>query len=219
LAKCCANHAFSYKIWSMPRLPEPIRARRGPRGYYIVNFAEDPGRSHTSPIANDADRTQAIAWARRNRERLLRGSEGALTLLPFLVNFFDREGDWARRMEDKGRHYTDENLTKRQRHLDSYIIPLFGRDDPRTLTGRYIDDILLATPRASGSGKPLASATKYKIVNSFSFVLEDLRERGIISTNPLAGVPAYSKTPVSPRTAFPRDHLPILFPASHGELA
>jgi integrase len=120
-------------------------------------------------------------------------------------------------MREKGHTFGAAYLSVRQGHLDNYIGPLFGAEDPRALGGRQIDDTLLGAPRRHGR-KPLAPATKYKIMYSFALVLADLRERGIIETNPLEGIKPYSKAPIAPRGALPRDALPKLFPTTHGEL-
>jgi integrase len=163
----------------------------------------------------------ALAWAKRNKGRIL-AAGSRLTLAPFLDGFFDRSGPWVTRMTAKGHSFGDKYLATRQAHLDLYIKPIFGPDDPREIRGRDIDDRLLAAPRAKArtgeASKPLAPGTKYKILYSFALVLSDLAERGIIERNPLEGIRSYSKAPVAPRDALPREALEKLFPASHGEL-
>jgi integrase len=119
-------------------------------------------------------------------------------------------------MRLKGHSFSAPYLAMRQGHLDNYILPLLGDMDPREITGRYFDDALLQATRKGG--QPLASATKYKIMYTANLIFEDLLERKIIAANPLIGICAYSKTPERPRGALPRDALPKLFSASHGEL-
>ena len=203
-------------LQGMPRPPKLIRAKRNPRdGRYFVGFLEAPGRWFQSP---EEDEEKALAWARRSKGRLLADPGRELHLRSFLDGFFRPGGPWVRRMESKGHRFGEKYLLTRQGHVDNYIEPLFGAADPRELTGRYIDDTILAAKRASGSELPLAPATKYKILYTFHLVLEDLKEQGIIPSNPLEGVKPYSRAPVKPRSALPREALRILFPATHGSL-
>lgn len=204
----------------MSRKPAPIRARRGPRGAWLVAYAEAPGHWYTTPIPcepGDATtgRGPALAWAGRNCERLLAPAP-TLRLRDFCADFFAPGGPWVRRMRGKGHTYGAAYLAVRQGHLDNYVVPLLGGLDPRTLEGRHIDDTLIAATRKGGAA--LAPATKYKIQYTLNLVLEDLLERRIIEANPLAGIKPYSKAPVRPRGALPRDALARLFPASHGGL-
>ena len=179
----------------------------------MVGFLEQPGTWHQTPEDREE---RALAWARRNKARLLAGPEKALTLEPFLEGFYSPSGAWATRMTAKGHSLGRKYLLTRQGHLDNYIKPLFGKADPRELTARHIDDVLLAARRSSGAPEPLAPATKYKLLYSFALVLEDLREQGLIAANPLSGIKAYSKAPVAPRSAIPREALGKIFPPTHG---
>jgi integrase len=119
-------------------------------------------------------------------------------------------------MKAKGHSFGAAYLRVRQGHVDNYIVPLFGDIDPRELSGRYIDDAIIGAVRKGG--KPLAPATKYKIVYTLNLILEDMREVGILEANPLAGVKPYSRTALKPRGVLPRDSLTKLFPSSHGAL-
>jgi integrase len=157
-----------------------------------------------------------MQWAKRNKDRLLREAEKPLLLREFCRDFFADNGSWAARMREKGHSLSPKYLAVRQGHLGNYIMPLLGNLDPRELSGRFIDDTILGIRRKGG--KPLAPATKYKIVDSFKIVLEELVERKIIAANPLAGIRTYSKAPVSPRGTLSREAIPKLFPPTHGEL-
>lgn len=196
----------------MSRPPAEIRAKRQRDGRFRVSYLDAPGRWISCP---ETTRAKALAWARRTKAENL-AARAALTLAPFLDGFFAPSGAWAARAKGKGRSVGDLYLANRQGHLDRYVRPLFGLLDPRELTGRQIDDAILAAVRRSG--KPLAPATKYKIVYSFHLVLEDLCERGIIERNPLEGIASYSKAPVSPRVALSREDMALLFPEGHGDL-
>jgi integrase len=198
----------------MARPHKSIKYKLDPVSHrYMVQFLEEPGAYHATP---ESDPAKALAWARRNRERILAGAEAPLRLRDFCFDFFLPTGSWGQRMMAKGHRFGAAYLSVRQGHVDNYIIPLFGDLDPRELSGRYIDDELIGAKQKNG--RPLAPATKYKINYSLNLILEDLLERGIITTNPLAGIKAYSKAAIAPRGALPRDSLPKLFPVSHGAL-
>lgn len=121
-------------------------------------------------------------------------------------------------MVAKGHSYTDAYMSVRDGHVRNYIIPLFGHDDPRELSRRYVDDRLLEASRSGLYGKPLAPATMHKIVYTLNIVLDDLVDRGILDRNPVEGMAPYSKSPVKPRGAIPRAALAAMFPPGHGPL-
>lgn len=178
----------------------------------MIGYLEEPGVWHQTP---EEDKARAVAWARRNKGRLLSGAEKSLTLEPIMRDFFGPSGAWRKRMAAKGQTLSDRHLSNYDAMVRNYLIPLFGDADPRELTARYIDDILLETK--SKSGRELASGTKYKILHAFTVILGDLAETGVIPSNPLQGVKPYSKAPIRPRTALPREVLEALFPPSHSE--
>jgi len=154
----------------MGRPPSEIRARLEARsGRYQVGYLEHPGHWYNSP---ETDRARAIAWARRNRDRLL-GDPGKRVALRELVRgFFAPDGQWRRRMSEKGQTMSEQHLSNLSAMLERYVVPLFGERDPRELTGRAIDDEILGAKALSG--RALAPATKYKICHAFSVLLQDL---------------------------------------------
>lgn len=198
----------------MARPKKDIRVSyRGELGRYQVQFVEDGGRWHMSP---ESDPETAARWARRNRARLI--AKAAPKLRQFCAGFFDPGSPWVQRMRKKGHVYTRRYLETRQGYLDNYVIPEFGDDDPREITRRQIDDWLLSLGRASGGSKPLAGATKNKILYTIKIVFDDLIDREIVERNPVEGVRPYDKSPVKPRGALPVDALERLFPETHGAL-
>lgn len=195
----------------MSRAPKEIRTKRHRSGRYLVGYLEEPGVWHQSP---EEEAPRALAWAKRNRARLLTAPPAALTLRPFLEGFFLPSGAWVTRIRAKGQAISDRHLANYEGQARNYLIPLFGDEDPRQLSARQIDDVILAA--TAKGGRALASATKYKILHAFSLVLADLAEQGLITVNPLLGVKPYSKAPTRPRSAIPREALAMLFPATHG---
>lgn len=201
----------------MARPPKDIRmtARADRGGRYAVCYAEDPGHWHQSP---EDGYTKAMAWAKRNRSRLVASADHALRLADLVRDIFVPGSPWRAAQEAKGHTFGDAYISNRDGHVRNYMIRLFGNDDPRQLTRKYVDDTLMAASRAGLFGKPLAPATMHKIVQTFNIVLEDLVDRGFIERNPILGMRQYSKSPVRPRGVIPTASLARMFPAGHGAL-
>ncbi len=203
-------------LGGMGRPPKDIRTRRDTRsGRYLICYIEAPDKWHQTP---EDEQTSAIQWARRNRAALLSAQTSSVTLDSLVRGIFLSGSDWRKRMESKGHSYTEAYMQVRDGHLRNYILPLFGREDPRTLSRRYVDDALLAASRSGTYGKPLAPATMHKIVHTLNIILEELVDQGIIARNPCEGMAPYSKAPVKPRGAIPQKALAALFPPGHGQL-
>lgn len=184
------------------------------RGFYRIMYAEE-GRWHKTPVRDIRPIEEAIKWAERNRDKLLEAS-GA-TLSHYCARFFAADGAWAKREFTKGRTLGHMYLSTRQAYLDNYIVPLLGEYRPCDLTRRLIDDTILSAPAFhEGRKKPLAPSSKNKILYTLGLLLADLQDRGVIDSNPCEGIRPYSKAPVKPRTALPREYMDKLFPAGHG---
>lgn len=214
--------------YHMARPPKDIRTKRDNRsGRYLVGYLEDPGHWYLSP---EVDAELAIRWAKRNRDRLLQESVHPLTLADLVRGMFDKGSPWRSRMELKGHKLIEKSYANREALLRLYILPLFGDEDPRKLTRRYVDETLVAAHQegrllaARGNQKtgepprPLSPATMNKILYTMNLALEDLVDRGILERNPIDGIKQYSKTAQRPRGALPREALEALFPAGHGNL-
>ncbi len=212
----------------MARPPKDIRHKIDPRtGRIMIGYIEEPGRWHQSP---EHDLDKAIAWAKRNRGQLLAAAAPGLTLAPLIRDMFAPGSDWRRRQADKGRIVIDKTYMNRDGHVRNYLIPLFGKDDPRAMTRRYIDDRLLEAARGelpagekpakgkAARGKPPAPGTMAKIAKTLGICLDDLVDRGIIPSNPMEGMAPYSRAVQHPREDVPTAALDQLYPASHGAM-
>jgi len=212
----------------MARPPKDIRHKADPRtGRIMIGYIEEPGRWHQSP---ETDLGKAIAWARRNRNGLIASARPGLTLAPLIRGIFEPGSDWRRREVDKGRLVIDKTYDNRDGHVRNYIIPLFGQDDPRSLTRRYVDDKLLEAARGelppgdrpvrgkAARGTAPAPATMAKIAKTLGICLDDLVDRGIIESNPMTGMRPFSRATQHPREDVPLDALDALYPSSHGAM-
>jgi len=179
----------------------------------MVGFAEAPGSYFMTP---ETAQDKALAWARRNKDRLLSSQDKPLEFSALAKDFFSLSGAWRVRMTAKGHTMSDRHLNNMASIMGNHLVPLFGDRDPRGFTARQLDDEILAI-RGHG-GRDLAPGTKYKIVHALGVFLADLSERGIIDRNPTEGLQPYSKAPVRARGAIPRDVFAKLFPPTHGAL-
>jgi len=95
----------------MARPPKEIRAFHGKRGRWIISYLEQPGTEHTTSIDNDRPEAEALAWARRNKARLLTEPEKHLLFEDLAKGFFAETGEWYRDRCAKGREMTMASLS------------------------------------------------------------------------------------------------------------
>jgi hypothetical protein len=130
-----------------------------------VHFEEHPGHWFASP---EYDRQKAIAWAKRNRDRLIRSSD--LTIAEYCKGFYDADGSWVCRQKEKGHHYVGLHLRNRQAYLDNYFSRVFGKRHPKDIDHaefrREFDNWLLKLTSYLNDKKRLSRATKNKIIYS-----------------------------------------------------
>jgi integrase len=208
----------------MGRPRKDIKTKRDAgSGRMMVSFSESPRTYHMTP---ETEVDEALAWARRNRRRLLSDPEKPLLFRDLAPGFFDADGAWYKDQLKKGRSMTEKSLAIRQGHIVNYIIPLFGDLDIREIKGADIDRAILDAERYTAregatthaSRKALARGTRSKLLYSLKLMYDRWQYLGMVELNPMAGIVKYSKTPERPRSALPRDALEKLFPATHGEL-
>ena|GEM_PF-1457258 len=200
-----------------PKNKDGIRVKSRSRdGVQTVHFEENPGKWIVSP---ERDRDKAIAWAKRNRERLIIRNNSTLAF--YCKNFYDKNGDWNNRQQDKGRHHGDLQLKNRQAYLDNYFAKEFGHLKPQDIDRpsfrREFDNWLLKLESIRKKTR-LSRAARNKIIYSVNDLIEDLVDLRKISSNPLLGLKRYSKNPENPRGTIDRHSLSLMFPAHHKDL-
>ncbi|HRY53035.1 MAG TPA: site-specific integrase [Spirochaetia bacterium] len=192
-------------------------------GRYMVSFAESPETFHMTP---ETDLEKALAWGRRNKNRILAAPEKPLLFKDLAPGFFDEDGAWYQDRVKKGQPMTAASLGIRQSHIVNYIVPLFGDYDIREILGADIDRIILDAERftaregatTAAAKKPLARGTRSKLLYSLKLMYDRWIYLGLVKHNPTAIIQKYSKDPERPRSALPEEALDRLFPATHGEL-
>ena len=197
----------------MPRPKKDIKIRRDAKtGRVMVKFC---GFSRWNMSPHDNEKA-AILWANRHRERLIVNARATYCLSDVAQGFFNKASDWTTTERGKGRTFSDHSLQNRAGQVKNYIIPLLGNLDPRTVTAKEIEKAIFSAKKKNG--KPLAPATKYKIMDTARVIFDSLCSENIIERNPIENLTPYSKSPIAPRTAIPREYFDILFPPTHGEL-
>jgi hypothetical protein len=111
-----------------PKAKDGIRVTtRARNGIQLVHFEEHPGHWIISP---EYDRDKAIAWAKRNREKLVRQKNQPIA--EYCMNFYALDGQWVNRRKQKGHHYTDRHLKNRQGYLNHFS-RVFGKRKPQDI--------------------------------------------------------------------------------------
>jgi integrase len=201
-----------------PQNKDGIRVKTRTRdGIQLIHFAEHPGHWIVSP---EHDRARAIAWAKRNRDALIKRSDNPISF--YCRDFYAKESLWVRRQKEKGHHYGDLHLENRQSYLDNYFSMAFGHLYPSSIDHaefrREFDNWLLDLRSYRNEEKKLSKATKNKIIYSVNDFIEELIDLGKMAVNPLTGLKKYSKDPENPRGVIDRDSLAKMFPQHHGDL-
>lgn len=196
----------------MSRPIKDIRAKvRADTKRYQVQFCEHPGHWFSTPEKRE---DRAIAWAERNKDRLI--ARSIPTFRALTVDFFKRGGPWEVRMGRKAKTFQENHLDALTGYLENHLIPSFGNMLPSELRRRYIDDTISGMKRLDGL--ELAPPTKQKITDALRLIMEELVDQGIVERNPCDGLVRYSSETTHPRTAIPKEALEKLFPPGHDAL-
>jgi integrase len=201
-----------------PKAQDGIRVTTRARdGIQLIHLEEYPGHWIVSP---EYDRKKAIAWAKRNRDRLICRADNDLAF--YCKDFYAPGSLWVRRQMDKGHHYGALHLKNRQAYLDNYFCQTFGSQKPQDIDRldfrREFDNWLLDLTLYQNDQKKLSRATRNKLIYSVYDFFEGLVDLKKMTVNPLAGLSKYSKDPENPRGTLDRDSLSVLFPVHHSEL-
>ncbi|MDR0454521.1 MAG: site-specific integrase, partial [Deferribacteraceae bacterium] len=101
--------------------------------------------------------------------------------------------------------------------MKNWIVPLWGKYNPKWLTVQIIDKSMRGV--ISGlSKRPLAGATRNRILSVLSELYVHLIEEGLLRINPVRDVVRCNSYPERPRSALPAVEVKTLFPENHTEL-
>lgn len=171
-----------------------LLSKRGRIWYYKF---PDQQTYHSTGLAS-----RAAAEARVMREAAA-PSGASPRLADFAADFFAWDGDYARRQRAKGRRCGRANTHARQRHLEQYILPEFGRQTLDVLTRPAIERWLLRLP--------LANQTRNHLLYTLRIVLREAVDAGALAVSPLARVEPLGRD-ARPRDIFSAAELRALFP-------
>ncbi|MCL2832087.1 MAG: tyrosine-type recombinase/integrase [Treponema sp.] len=132
-------------------------------------------------------------------------------------NLFAKDGYWRYKRLEKRKFYTDKSMLTRSAVMKNWILPLWGEINPKQLTVKKIDTAMMGVV-SDLTHKPLAGATRNRILSVLSELYIHLIEEGLIHNNPVRDVVRCNSNPESPRNALPTSEIRILFPEDHLEL-
>jgi integrase len=207
----------------MARKPYYLVKRRdrltaGKATYYCRFRDEANGELEAWESTRETSETAADLWARAKQVERRHIRDAALspvadvntTLETFARGFFDwKTSKWIQRQHAKERRFSEPVARQRQAHVDTYIIPKFGKLRIADLDQKSIEDWLASLP--------LRAQTKNHLMFSFRIVLREAKLAGIIKTNVLADAEPFGGKP-SVRGTLTLEELYRLFPTDGKKL-
>ena len=133
------------------------------------------------------------------------------------VNLFAPSGYWRYKRAEKKKLFTDKSMATRNAVMKNWIVPLWGEINPKRLTVRMIDRAMYGAA-SELTRRPLAGATRNRILSVLSEVYVHLIEEGHLRINPVRDVVRCNSAPERPRSAVPIAEIKALFPDGRAEL-
>jgi integrase len=127
------------------------------------------------------------------------------------------DGYWRYKRAEKKKKFTDKSMETRDAVMRNWIIPLWGEYSPQRLTVRIIDHAMMGAT-SDLTKRPLAGATRNRILSVLSEVYVHLIEEGLAKVNPVRDVVRCNSYPERPRSALTTGEVKTLFPDDHAEL-
>jgi len=138
-------------------------------------------------------------------------------LIKNYADLFAQDGYWRYKRAEKKKLFTDKSMLTREAVMKNWVIPLWGDYNPKRLTVKMIDHAMMgATSKLTR--KPLAGATRNRILSVLSELYVHLVEEGKLKINPVRDVVRCNSAPEKPRSALPLGEVKTLFPDDHAEL-
>ena len=130
---------------------------------------------------------------------------------------FSPDGYWRYKRAEKKKFFTDKSMKTRAAVMQNWIVPLWGELNPKRLTVQTIDKAMMGVT-SDLTRRPLAGATRNRILSVLSELYVYLIEEGLTRLNPVRDVVRCNSSPECPRSAMPTDEVKTLFPDDHNEL-
>jgi site-specific recombinase XerD len=132
-------------------------------------------------------------------------------------DLFALDGYWRKKRSEKKIYFTDKSLRTRAAIMRKYVVPLWGEANPRRLTVRMIDTAMEGIV-SELTKRPLAGATRNRILSVLSELYVYLLEEDKVKINPVLNVTRCCSRPEHPRGAVPIATIKQLFPSDHADM-
>jgi len=133
------------------------------------------------------------------------------------ADLFSQNGYWRYKRAEKKKKYTNKSMKTRDAVMKNWIVPLWGEYNPKKLTVQIIDKAMMGMT-SDLTKRPLAGATRNRILSVLSEMYVHLIEEGLLKHNPVRDVVRCNSYPEQPRSALPTDDIKKLFPDDRTEL-
>jgi integrase len=130
------------------------------------------------------------------------------------ADLFALDGYWRKKRAEKKIFFTGKSLQTRTAIMKNYILPLWGDVPQQKLTVRVIDTAMEGITSAL-TKRPLAGATRNRILSVLSELYVHLIEEGKAESNPILNVTRCRSQPEHPRGAVSIAAMKQLFPPDH----
>jgi integrase len=130
------------------------------------------------------------------------------------ADLFAPDGRWRGKRAEKKRLYTDKSMKTRDANMRNWIVPLWGEYNPRKLTVKIIDNSMEGIT-SELTKRPLAGATRNRILSVLSELYIYLIEEDKAVINPVLNVTRCCSEPEHPRGAVAIATMKQLFPPDH----
>ncbi|MDR3147768.1 MAG: site-specific integrase, partial [Treponema sp.] len=137
-----------------------------------------------------------------------------MTKISDYADLFALDGVWRKKRAEKKIYFTDKSLRTRAAIMHNYIMLLWGSEDPRKLTVRMID-LAMEGITSKLTERPLAGATRNRILSVLSELYLYLIEEDRAKINPVLNVTRCRSQPEHPRGAVSIATMKQLFPVDH----
>jgi integrase len=130
------------------------------------------------------------------------------------ADLFALDGYWRKKRAEKKIFFTEKSLRTRAAIMKNYVVPLWGSVNPKKLTVRMID-LAMEGIASELTKRPLAGATRNRILSVLSELFVHLIEENKVKINPVLNVTRCRSQPEHPRGAVSIAVMKLLFPPDH----
>jgi integrase len=134
-----------------------------------------------------------------------------------LAELFANNGYWRYKRAEKKKFFTDKSMKTRDAVMKNWIVPLWGDINPKRLTVKMIDQAMMGST-SELTKRPLAGATRNRILSVLSEMYVHLIEEGHLRINPVRDVVRCNSYPEHPRGVLSLMDMKKLFPDNSTEL-